>query len=80
MKPLVVVLDGKESPGDFFSTLLQGLKTENVKAESFMNGAMTLQISGQGKEQSIIQHTGGQTTIALADGNQHRNMLVMILR
>ena len=39
-----------------------------------MNGAMTLQISEPGKEQSIIQHTGGQTTIALADGNQHRNM------
>lgn len=60
--------------GDFFSTLLQGLKTENVKAETFMNGAMNLQISEPGKEQSIIQHTGGQTTIALADGNQHRNM------
>ena len=59
--------------GDFFSTLLQGMSIEDTHTVTHMNGAITVQSNTKDKAQTLIQHAGGQTTIATADGNQHRN-------
>ena len=59
--------------GDYFSQLMEGINPYKVQAQTFLNGSSVIQDNTPGKEKTIVKHSGGQTTIATADGNQHRN-------
>ena len=65
---------GSKTKGDYFSTLMQGIDAFKVQAQTSMNGAITIQDNTPGKEKTIVQHAGGQTTIATAHGDQHQNL------
>tara|TARA_A100001388_G_scaffold25834_1_gene16671 strand:- start:7931 stop:10393 length:2463 start_codon:yes stop_codon:yes gene_type:complete len=63
-----------KSKGDYFKSLMKDIDVYAVKAETFLNGAKTIQDNTPGKEKTIVQHAGGQTVIATALGDQHTNV------
>ena len=63
-----------KSKGDYFSDLFTNIDTYATQVTTFLNGAKTIQDATPGKEKTIVQHSGGQTTIATAMGDQHTNI------
>ncbi len=60
--------------GNYLKSLMQDLDVYALQAETFLNGAKTIQDNTKGKEKTIVQHAGGQTVIATAMGDQHTNI------
>jgi len=60
--------------GSYLSNLFTNLDVYATQAESFLNGAKTIQDNTPGKEKTIVQHAGGQTVIATVLGDQHTNV------
>lgn len=63
-----------QTKGDYFSELYNNLDPLMMQVESFLNGSKVIQDNNPGKEKTIVQHAGGQTTIATALGDQHTNI------